>query len=258
MVRFRPQEVPSWHDQVTPSFPRITRPGPGAESDHPRSAEIGARTKPRLPGSPGPRRPILSSRSRIPIEPDRRTRPCSAASPRPSASSSSRRSSASSCSATSRSTRSRSDWSWPRCTGEARSSSARSRRAGKGWPTIFLLAVAYGVVEEGLACQTLFNPSYFGFNLLREAYIPALGMGVWWTLFVLTLHTVWSICVPIAVIESLVPERATTPWLGWPGLAISAVLYVLGSALVFSGTYQQEHFIAHRPSCSASSSASWR
>src|ERR1700754_3872680 len=47
-----------------------------------------------------------------------------------------------------------------------------ARRAGKGWPTIFLLALAYAVIEEGLVCQTLFNPSYFGFNLLREAYIP--------------------------------------------------------------------------------------
>jgi hypothetical protein len=119
-----------------------------------------------------------------------------------------------------------------------------ARRAGKGWPTIFLLAIAYGVVEEGLSCQTLFNPSYFGFNLLREAYIPLLGMGVWWTLFVLTLHTIWSICVPIAIIESLVPDRATTPWLGRPGLAVATVLYVLGSALVFIGTYRQEQFMA--------------
>ena len=51
-----------------------------------------------------------------------------------------------------------------------------ARRAGKGWPTIFLLALAYAVIEESLICQTLFNPFYFGFNLLREAYIPALGM----------------------------------------------------------------------------------
>ena len=72
-------------------------------------------------------------------------------------------------------------------------------------------------------------------------------MGVWWTLFVLTLHTVWSISVPIAIIESLVPERATTPWLGRPGLAVMSVLYLLGSVLVFSGTYQQEHFIATPP-----------
>ena len=38
--------------------------------------------------------------------------------------------------------------------------------------------------------------------------------------------------------------RATDPWLGKPGLAFVSFLYVLGSALVFSGTYQQERFIA--------------
>jgi hypothetical protein len=119
-----------------------------------------------------------------------------------------------------------------------------ARRAGKGWPTIFLLALAYGMIEEGLACQTLFNPSYFGLNLLREAYIPALGIGLWWTLFVLTLHAVWSICTPIAIIESFVPERATAPWLGWPGLVVASVLYLLGLVIIFAGTYRQEHFIA--------------
>jgi hypothetical protein len=122
-----------------------------------------------------------------------------------------------------------------------------ARRAGKGWPTIFLLAVAYGVIEEGLVCQTLFNPSYFRFDLLREAYIPALGMGAWWTLFVLTLHTVWSISAPIAIIESFVPARATVPWLGWPGLVLSTILFALGSVLVFLGTYHQEHFMATTP-----------
>jgi hypothetical protein len=55
------------------------------------------------------------------------------------------------------------------------------------------------VVEEGLACQTLFNPSYFGFDLLREAYIPALGIGVWWTHLVRTLRTVLSISMSIAI-----------------------------------------------------------
>jgi hypothetical protein len=119
-----------------------------------------------------------------------------------------------------------------------------ARRAGKGWPTIFLLALAYAAIEEGLVCQTLFNPSYFGFELLREANIPFLGMGMWWTLYVLTLHTVWSISVPIAIVESLVPERATTPWLGRPGLAVVLVLYVIGCVLSFWGTYTQEHFMA--------------
>jgi len=121
-----------------------------------------------------------------------------------------------------------------------------ARRAGRGWATILLLALSYGVIEEGLVTQTLFNPSYFGLDLLRETYVPALGMGVWWTLFVLTLHTVWSISVPIAIVESFVRDR-TQPWLGVPGLVITAVLFVLGSTLICSGTYRQEGFIATTP-----------
>ena len=148
-------------------------------------------------------------------------------------------------SATYRSPRCRSGWYLaPIYGGGAVAIREVAHRAGKGWPTIFLLALAYAAIEEGLVCQTLFNPSYYGFELLREAYIPFLGMGMWWTLFVLTLHTIWSISVPIAIVESLVPERATTPWLGRPGLAVVLVLYVLGCVLIFSGTYRQEHFMA--------------
>ncbi|MDG3006177.1 hypothetical protein [Paludisphaera mucosa] len=39
--------------------------------------------------------------------------------------------------------------------------------------------------------------------------MPALGIGVLWTLFVLTLHTVWSISVPITLFEALTPRRET-------------------------------------------------
>ncbi len=91
-----------------------------------------------------------------------------------------------------------------------------ARRAGRGWPSIVLLALAFGILEEGFTTQSLFNPNYLSLNLhlLQPAYIPALGIGGWWTVFVLALHTVWSICVPIALVEATVPKRATTPWLG--------------------------------------------
>ena len=104
-----------------------------------------------------------------------------------------------------------------------------ARHHGRGWPTMFLLALAYGVVEEGLATQTLFNPSYFGLDLLRETYIPFLGIGVWWTLFVLTLHTVWSISVPIAIVEAFAPDPSA-PWLGRLGLTVTSILFVIGAA----------------------------
>jgi hypothetical protein len=34
-----------------------------------------------------------------------------------------------------------------------------ARRAGRGWPTLVVLALAYGVLEEGIATMSLFNPN---------------------------------------------------------------------------------------------------
>ena len=121
-----------------------------------------------------------------------------------------------------------------------------TRRAGRGWPTIFVLAFAYAVLEEAFTTQTLFNPNYLHLNLhlLDPGYIPALGIGGWWTVFVLTLHTVWSISTSIALVESLVPDRATTPWLGNLGLSVVGVLFVLAAVASTRFEIKQDHFIA--------------
>lgn len=119
------------------------------------------------------------------------------------------------------------------------------RRSGGGWPTIALLAVAYALIEEGPVDQLLWNDSYAGHNYLAgDSYLPALGMSVELTQNIVALHAVWSICVPIAIVETFVPDRRTRPWLGRTGLAVVAVLYVLGAFLVFLGNYSEEHFIA--------------
>lgn len=104
-----------------------------------------------------------------------------------------------------------------------------SRRAGLRWPSIVLLALAYGVLEEGITTQTLFNPHYYGHDLLAYGHVDALGMGIPWTVFVLGIHTVWSIGVPILIVELLVgPERRTKPWLGKVGLTVAVVLFAAG------------------------------
>ncbi|WP_412543016.1 hypothetical protein R8Z50_11180 [Longispora sp. K20-0274] len=103
-----------------------------------------------------------------------------------------------------------------------------ARRAGLGWAGILTLALAYGLVEEGLTTVSLFNPNYAGIRLLDYGHLSALGMGAPWTLLVLTLHTVWSIGVPIALVEAMTPGRRRTPWLGRTGLIVTAVLFLLG------------------------------
>ena len=72
------------------------------------------------------------------------------------------------------------------------------RHTGRSWPSILMLALAYGVLEEGIATMSLFNPNYVGLRLLDNGYVPSLGIGVPWTVLVLTLHVVWSVGVPIA------------------------------------------------------------
>ena len=120
------------------------------------------------------------------------------------------------------------------------------RRTGGGWPNIFALGLAYAIFEEAFTTQTLFNPNYLRLNLhlLEPAYIPALGIGLCWTIFVLTLHTVWSISVSVALAEALVPDRAAVPWLGGPGLAVTGVLFLLGAAASTGITLKQDPFLA--------------
>lgn len=119
-----------------------------------------------------------------------------------------------------------------------------ARRTGRGWPHIFVMALAYGIFEEAFTTQTLFNPNYLHLNLhlLQPAYIPAFGIGGWWTVYVLTLHTVWSVSVSIALAESLVPDRATKPWLQGPGLAVTGVLFLFGVAASTGMTLKQDRF----------------
>jgi hypothetical protein len=94
---------------------------------------------------------------------------------------------------------------------------------------MLVLGVGYGLLEEGIATQSLFNPHYVGADLLSVGYVPWLGIAVPWTLFVLTLHAVGSTTVPIVMAELCARER-TTPWLGRPGLVVAAALLVVGIA----------------------------
>jgi hypothetical protein len=123
-----------------------------------------------------------------------------------------------------------------------------ARRTGRGWPTILLLGVAYALIEEGYTTQTLFNPDFLNLhlNLLRFAWIPSLGIGGWWTLFMLNVHPFFSIGVSIALVEGLFPSRARTPWLGNAALSVVAVLYTAAVYLNTAYTVRVYHFIASR------------
>jgi hypothetical protein len=113
-----------------------------------------------------------------------------------------------------------------------------SRRRGLGWPGIFGLALAYAVIEEGLVIQSLFNPNFMELRLLDYGYVPALGMGAWWTVYVLGIHSMWSIAVPIALMESLSPAVRHASWLRTRWIPVIAVLFLAACAVNFFFTHR--------------------
>lgn len=115
------------------------------------------------------------------------------------------------------------------------------RRAG-GWPSMFLLAAAYALIEEGPVDQLIWNNSYAGHDYLTgPSYVPLLGTSVEVVQSILALHTIWSICVPIALVETLARPG---PWLRTRGLVVVGLLFLAGSAFVFFGNYYEERFMA--------------
>jgi hypothetical protein len=65
-----------------------------------------------------------------------------------------------------------------------------------------------------------------------------------WTIYVLSLHVIWSICTPIALVECMFPDRRTEPWLRTPGLVIIAMVYVLGVVAAFATTWATFRYVA--------------
>jgi hypothetical protein len=117
------------------------------------------------------------------------------------------------------------------------------RRAARPWPVIFTLGLAYGVLEESFVSFSLFNPDYADLRLLDFGWIPALGIGSWWTTFVVLLHALWSICVPIALVEALAGDLADRPWLTRHGLAWAVMAVGLGAAATAGITLSEDDFV---------------
>jgi len=118
------------------------------------------------------------------------------------------------------------------------------RRSHRGWPTFVFLAFGYAVLEEAILTQSLFNPNYLHLRLLDYGYLPSLGTALPWALFVLTIHVIWSLAVPIGLVEAAFPDRRETPWLKWPGLLITTVLFAGGAILSLRFSLSQTSFRA--------------
>jgi len=120
------------------------------------------------------------------------------------------------------------------------------RRRGRGWPSIFLLAAAFGLLQAALLDQSLFNPHYRDITYWDHLRQPTLLPGGW-TSAAMVLgfvggHVVGSISAPIALAEAMFPDRARAPWLGPTALTGVAALWALGAWVVLADSLHNESF----------------
>ncbi len=128
-----------------------------------------------------------------------------------------------------------------------------ARRLGRGWPTMLLLATAFGLIEAGLVDQSLFNPDYREipyWSAMREpTFLPWFGTSAYMALTFVAGHVFGSIAAPIALAESWWPARRREPWLGIPGLITMAVLWIAGSAFILGDQFNADEFRISTAQC---------
>src|SRR6266699_3495998 len=75
----------------------------------------------------------------------------------------------------------------------------------------------------GIVVLSLFNPHFPGLESMGS-YGRLFGVNWFWAFYVLGLHTVWSITLPILLTELLFPKVQSRLWLGCVGLGIDATV----------------------------------
>lgn len=119
---------------------------------------------------------------------------------------------------------------------------------------VAILGFAYGVVEEGIAVKSFFNPHWRDLGILGT-YGRWGGVNWVWAVHLTVFHGVWSILAPIVLVEALYPTAANTHWVGRRGLATAMVLFSADVALINVGLTRYAPSLTHYILCFAAIAA---
>ncbi|MGD0588246.1 MAG: hypothetical protein ABSA63_05565 [Thermoplasmata archaeon] len=97
----------------------------------------------------------------------------------------------------------------------------------KGWGTVALLGLAYGITEEGLGDNTLFNSNH-GADGVLGAFGRFAGVNWVWATGVLAFHMIYSIGLPIVLLGLALPSTRGRSLVGRRGVVV-ALLSLAGS-----------------------------
>lgn len=114
--------------------------------------------------------------------------------------------------------------------------------------SVILLAVAYGIIEEGMLVQSFFNPGWEDLGVL-SGYGMYFGVQWPWAIMLTFYHATISTLIPIAIVELLWPKYKDVPLLKKRGviLAFVGISLVTIWGMIFMGTQGGDKVIPYHP-----------
>ena len=106
----------------------------------------------------------------------------------------------------------------------------------KGYVSMFVLGAAYGVVEEGLMVKSFFDPGWMDLGILG-VYGRWWGVNWVWAEWLTIYHAVFSIAIPITLVELAYLEKRNERWVG--NKKLKGLVVLLGAVTLFGC-----HFLA--------------
>jgi hypothetical protein len=100
----------------------------------------------------------------------------------------------------------------------------------RGWVSILILGAAYGILEEGVALSTLFDPNAGPVGALG-VYGHWLGVNWVWAAGIVPFHAIFSISIPILLLGLAIPDTRLKPLLSRRGTA-TAFLVLSGDVVI--------------------------
>lgn len=96
----------------------------------------------------------------------------------------------------------------------------------KGWASTLLLGGAYGIAEEGIAVHTFFEPAGRAPVGALGSYGHAVGVNWLWALGLTGFHSVYSIALPILLVQLWFPHVKDARWLDRGAVGLVAAIYL--------------------------------
>jgi uncharacterized membrane protein len=112
-------------------------------------------------------------------------------------------------------------------------------RWNKNYVSLFLLGAAYAIIEEALMVKSFFDPNWIDIGILG-IYGRWLGVNWVWALWLTIYHAIFSIAIPITIIELIYPKQKNKSWINNKKLSalITLLIGVTSFGYLFLTTYR--------------------